>query len=260
MSTDSRAKINQLLNTAPKGAVLLSSWLQEKGYSSDLQKRYRKSDWLKAIGTGAMIRSGDQVDYTGGLFALQYQADMSVHVGGRSAFSLLGRAHYLELDPTRVILFGQAKEKIPTWFSKQDWALKLDYYATSFLPPELGLTELELKTFSIKVSAAERAMLECLYLAPKNQSLLECAELMEGLNNLRPRTIQKLLESCNSVKVKRLFLFLAERAGHSWFKHIDIQKLELGSGKRSIVPAGTYIPKYEITVPKELASDEHSGL
>jgi len=31
----------------------------------------------------------------------------------------------------------------------------------------------------------------------------------------------------------------------------------LGSGKRSVVPDGVYIPKYEITVPKELVNNEH---
>lgn len=42
-------------------------------------------------------------------------------------------------------------------------------------------------------------------------------ELMEGLNNLRPNQVQDLLEKCESVKVKRLFLYLAEKAGHEWF-------------------------------------------
>ena len=57
--------------------------------------------------------------------------------------------------------------------------------------------------------------MECLYLAPKSQLLLEVFELMEGLNN-RPASVQKLLEGCTSVKVKRLFLYLVDKAGHEW--------------------------------------------
>jgi hypothetical protein len=75
---------------------------------------------------------------------------------------------------------------------------------------------------------------------------------MESMNNLVPAQTQKLLEENPSVKAKRLFLFFAEKAGHKWFKHLDISKIELGNGKRSIVKNGTYIKKYKITVPKTL--------
>jgi hypothetical protein len=109
-----------------------------------------------------------------------------------------------------------------------------------------------IKSFSIKVSGAARALMECLYLAPLKQELMECFELMEGLNNLPPKQVQALLENCQSVKVKRLFLYMAEKANHSWFKHLDLTRLDLGSGKRSIVKNGVFIGKYGITVPKEL--------
>jgi hypothetical protein len=47
---------------------------------------------------------------------------------------------------------------------------------------------------------------------------------------------------------------MAEKAGHSWLKHIDLSKIDLGKGKRSIVSGGVYISKFEITVPKELTA------
>nr|WKN35977.1 AbiEi antitoxin N-terminal domain-containing protein [Tunicatimonas sp. TK19036] len=58
MSTHKESKINQLPQLQPPGVVLLASWLTEKGYSLDLQKRYRKSNWLESIGSGAMKCSG----------------------------------------------------------------------------------------------------------------------------------------------------------------------------------------------------------
>ena len=256
MSTENRIKINQLLSTNPSGIVYLSSWLVKQGYSLDLQKRYRNSDWLTSIGTGAMIRSGDNVGYEGAIYALQEQAGLFIHPAGKTALSLLGKSHYLELSPKKVIVFGGKNEKLPTWCINHDWGVKLDYYSSSFLPADIGLVEVELKTFSIKVSSAARALLECLFLAPKNQELVECYQLMEGLNNLRPNLVQKLLENCTSIKVKRLFLYLAEKANHSWVKHLDIEKIDLGSGKRSIVKNGVYNSKYKITVPVELANDK----
>ena len=79
MDTEKGSKINQLLQSQPKGVVFLASWLTKKGYSPDLQKRYRKSNWLQSIGTGAMIRTGDEVNYEGALNSLQEQDDSSIH-------------------------------------------------------------------------------------------------------------------------------------------------------------------------------------
>lgn len=234
------------------GVVLLASWMVENGYSHDLQQRYKKSNWLKSIGTGAFIRINDTVGYEGAIYALQKKNNLTIHPAGRTALSLLGKAHYLDLSANRVVLFGNGGEKLPTWFKKHDWGLKVDYYATSFLPSDLGLTDVDLSNFSIKVSGAARAIMECLHLAPHKQEIIECFELMEGLNNLVPKQVQTLLENCQSVKVKRLFLYMAEKAEHSWFKHLDLKFVDLGRGKRSIVKSGVLIDKYGITVPKEL--------
>ena len=248
------SKINQLMQSLPYGTVFLSSWLTERGYSPELQKRYRSSKWLESIGTGAMIRSGDHVNLEGALYALQNQLNLSIHIGGKSALAMLGRSHYLELGNKEMVLFGHTDEKLPQWFNKYNWATTIKYYPSGFLPANLGLAELEVRDFKVKLSNPVRAMMECLYLAPQQQPLMECYELLEGLNNLRPAMVQEMLESCNSVKVKRLFLFMAEKAGHSWTKHLKADKIDLGKGKRSIAPGGVYIPKYEITVPKELAA------
>ena len=252
MSTAKVSKLNHLLNSHPPGIVLLSSWMTGQGYSHDLQQRYKKSNWLKSIGTGAFIRSNDKVGYEGAIYALQEQNGFTVHPGGRTALSLLGKAHYLELSAGRVVLFGSRGEKLPTWFKNHDWGVKADYHETSFLPQDLGLTKVELSNFSIKVSSAARAIMECLHLAPQRQGLMECFELMEGLNNLVPKHVQTLLENCRSVKVKRLFLYMAEKADHNWFKHLDLKTVDLGKGKRSVVKSGVFIDKYGITVSREV--------
>lgn len=260
MSAENVSKINQLLISQPPGVVFLSNWLNEHGYSYGLQKRYRKSRWLESVGTGAMKRAGDRVGYEGAVYALQNQRGASIHPGGRTALIYLGKAHYLELETKRVTVFGSGGEKLPPWFEQHDWGVSVDYHQTSFLPPGLGLTEVELKSFSIKVSGAARALLECIYLVKENQALLECYELTESLNNLRPDQVQTLLEKCRSVKVKRLFLYLAEKAGHRWFEYLDLSKIDLGSGKRSIARGGAYVEKYQITVPKEMENNDRNGL
>lgn len=260
MSSGNATKINQLLLSQPPGVVLQSAWLTKQGYSLKLQERYRVGKWLESIGNGAMIRAGDSVGYEGALYALQTQSNSSVHPGGKTALSLLGKAHYLEMTANRITVFGERSEKLPAWFEKRDWGAKIDYHQTSFLPASLGITAIELKNFALKISGAARALMECLYLAPKEQGINECYELMEGLNNLRPKEVQELLEKCRSVKVNRLFLYLAEKAGHGWFNQLNPQTVNLGSGKRLVERGGAYVAKYQITVPKELEENGKSGL
>tara|TARA_R110000868_G_scaffold104453_1_gene287592 strand:- start:1147 stop:1914 length:768 start_codon:yes stop_codon:yes gene_type:complete len=252
MSLENDIKINQLLKNWPAGVVCLTSWLTANHYSNQLLDKYKKSKWLDSIGSGAMIRSGDKVSYEGGVYALQEQLRMNIHPAAKTALAFLGKAHYLELQQSKAVLMGGEGEKLPAWFKKYDWGLDVQYHKSSFLPSDLGLVDVELKTFSIKVSGAARALMECLYLAPEKQDLFECYEIMESLTNLRPKALQELLENCSSVKVNRLFLYMAEKAGHAWFKHINLDSVKLGKGKRQIVSDGVYVTKYQITVPKEL--------
>ncbi|MBE7516078.1 MAG: type IV toxin-antitoxin system AbiEi family antitoxin [Chloracidobacterium sp.] len=260
MSAINTSKIHRLLTSQPSGIVFQAKWLTDQGYSGHLQKKYRQSNWLVSIGTGAMIRAGDQVGYEGAIYALQAQTGLTVHPGGRTALSLAGKAHYLEMDSKKVTLFGNQGEKLPTWFREHNWGVKIDFHPSSFLPPDVGMTDIDFRTFSIKVSGAARALMECLYLAPDKQDLMECYELMEGLNNLRPDQVQILLEKCRSIKVKRLFLYLAEKCGHGWVEYLDLKNVDLGRGKRSIVKNGIFMKKYQITVPKEFEESGKSNL
>jgi len=245
-------KINQLLQDTPAGVVLLSSWLSAKGYSYELQQRYRKGGWLTSIGNGAMKRAGDNITLVGAIYSIQNQAGMLIHIGGRTALGLHGLAHYLELNPKETLLFAARGVKLPAWLIHNSWDTKPVLINTSFLPPNSGLADYTEGGLSIKISNPVRAMLECLEMAPDRFSLEEAYQLMEGLSFPIPDVVQSLLEECNSVKVTRLFLFLAKKADHDWFNHIQTKKLNLGKGKRAIVPDGVFVPEYQITVPKSL--------
>ncbi len=254
MNTENQSKINQLLSSQPAGTIMQSFWLKEQGYSFELQKRYRKSRWLEAIGTGALKRVNDKVSYEGAIYALQKQSKLSIHPAGKTALALLGLGHFIEFTSSNVVLFGSKNENLPTWFKNYDWRTTINYHKTTFLPAEKFLQEKEFNNFSIKISNAPRGIMECLYLVPDEQDLMECFHFMENMNNVRPGVVQDLLENCKSIKVKRLFLYLAEKVNHDWFKKLEIEKIDLGNGKRSIVRNGVYISKYKITVPSVLES------
>ena len=93
--------------------------------------------------------------------------------------------------------------------------------------------------------------MEMLYFVPSLQGFDEAMKIMEMLTSLRPELVQHLLEVCNSIKVKRLFLYMAEKQNHFWFEQLNQDKIDLGRGKRSIVKKGVFNKKYQITVPKE---------
>lgn len=260
MSTVKQSKINKLLKLQPHGVVLISSWLVGQGYSSELLRKYRSSNWLTSIGTGAMIRENDQVDYLGAIFSLQRQLGLNIHPGAKTALSLHGKAHFLDFAQQEVYLFGHSKENLPLWFQKYDWGVKINYYTSSFLPADEGMTTFRINNFELSIASSARALMECLFLAPQSQDLMECLQIMQGLNNLHPKHIQQLLEQCTSVKVKRLFLYLAESCDHTWVKHLNLSQIDLGKGNRSLVKNGAYIPKYKITVPREMEKDESPEL
>jgi hypothetical protein len=93
--------------------------------------------------------------------------------------------------------------------------------------------------------------MEMLYYVPQKQAFEEAAKIFEFLTSLRPDVVQVLLESVNSIKVKRLFLYIAEKQNHSWFKSLKLDGINLGSGKRVIEKNGVLDQQYNITIPKE---------
>ncbi len=252
MNTNIRIKLKSTIAHHIQGTVDLSSWLEQLGISHDLQKHYRKSGWFESFGTGALKRPGEEVTWQGALYTLQSQAKLPIHAGALTALALQGFAHYVPLGRQTIFLFSPIKTLLPAWFRKYEWPQLIVHEKTSVLPNESCIIDLPLPLFSIRISSPERAVFECIYLAPDTLNLVECYQIMEGLTTLRPHLVQELLEQCRSIRVKRLFLYMAEKAGHEWHKRLEHSKLDLGKGARSIVKGGVYVEKYALNLPEEL--------
>ena len=109
----------------------------------------------------------------------------------------------------------------------------------------------------LTIASPERAIIECMDLLPKYFAFEDLQFLMQSMTTLRPKLLQSLLENCQSVKAKRLFLLFAEHEGHPWFNKLDLSSISLGQGKRVIGRGGYYYPKYQISIPIKL--EEHEG-
>lgn len=248
-------KINKLLHSWPKGTVAAQSWLEQQGIDRRLTEVYRRSGWVERIAPGAYIQAGDKVEWSGAIYTLQHQLGLKVHVGATTALLMAGLAHYMPLGKgglSWVFVDATETRKIPTWFKKcfseRD---NIQVVKTKLFTKlsESALTKVQFKDYSIEVSAPERALLECMYFAPDSLTLEHASQLMEHARALRPNVAKALLENCQSVKVKRLFLYLAELHQHNWFKRIDLEKINLGSGTRQIGKGGYYVAKYKLSLP-----------
>ena len=62
----------------------------------------------------------------------------------------------------------------------------------------------------------------------------------ESLLSLRSALVQKLLENCSSIKVKRVFLYMLDKLEMPLKKHLNIHRIYLGKGKRVISKKGGF--------------------
>lgn len=248
-------KINNLRQQIPMNGIMLTSWLENSGISRSELSDYVESGWLERISTGVYKFSGDSPTIYGILGSYGSQSNMSYHIGAASALELKGFSHYVSMGKPKAVVFAPVRPSLPKWIENADLDMQLVSVSTKIFG-KYGIEQMDYQGLPLKVSSPERAIMECLSLAPKHYNLMDVFYLFEMLTSLRSSIVQQLLESCTSVKVKRLFLYMAEKSRHRWFAKLDISRINLGSGTRSFEKGGVKNAKYNIVIPKELAEYE----
>ncbi len=243
------SKINLLLQGWPPHVVGTQRWLNSIGIDYRLADKYVRSGWLNRLGHGAYVRAGSTVDWPGAVHALQTQLGLDAHPGAITAFDLRGYAHYLALGGREVVLFAKAKMKLPSWFNNHPWSQPVRLVSSGmFTNDEDAVSKVKVEDVELAVATLERAAFEMMYLVPKQQSFEEALQVMESLTSLRPSIVQRLLETCRSVKTKRLFMYTAERMNHPWLDGLNLSRVDFGSGKRTIHSGGRLDKKYNLVV------------
>ncbi len=243
------SKINRLLQQWPSGKIATLRWLNSLGVDRRLADKYVRSGWLERLGRGAYKRAGTTVDWVDAVHALQTQLALPAHPGGVTAIELRGYAHYISFGAREVVLFGSPGTKLPAWFRTYPWSRPITLVTNGFLTStEKTTSTLEVNGVDLEVATLEQAIFEMMHLVPRRQSYEEAFQVMESLTALRPPVVQHLLERRSSVKAKRLFMHTAERTNHSWLKHLDLPKVNFGSGRRTIHPGGRLDKKYDLVI------------
>jgi hypothetical protein len=253
--------LNRLLNAVPEGVAVPSTWLTENGISPQLVRKYVSGGWLMPLARGVFARPALPVGWQGVVVGLQRLGGSPVHVGGVSALNLQGKAHYLPLGGAAAIHLwshAPAPVRLPAWVVSIQLPQQLVLHGERLFEPAAvgeGLAGVStgLRDWQLKVAAPERAIMEVLSLVDETPaSFTHAAELFEGLTVLRPEVVQRLLEGCRSIKVRRLFLYLASLHGYPWYKKLQLDRIALGSGKRLVTRGGRLNKRFLITVPENM--------
>jgi hypothetical protein len=276
-------KLNWLQRNLPEGLVVDAAWLAGHGYSRPLLSHYTKNGWLYQPARGVYRRAcarlpmppnttkGQGLLWQHVVISLQMLLDKPAAVGGRTALELQGLGHFLSSGSREVHLYSN--DELPGWVARVPVDTRFVFHRSTKLfkngaiPPNLGKPSHNIPgdvrsglllqpwgqwDWPLILSTPERAVLELLDELPQQETFHQADVLMEGLPNLSPRRLHALLTDCRSVKVKRLFLWFAERHHHAWLKKLDRTAIDLGRGKRMLVRGGKLDTKFNITVPETL--------
>jgi len=266
--------LNQLLRELPAGYVVDTEWLRALGVSASSVRDYVERHWLERLaprlyGRDAE-REGQGVRWEAALLSLQNLLGEPIHVGGLTALELAGYWQYAILGRRQLWIYSdsrRARSILERLSMTADPSLRsrklfggpelgvetrpLDLVTTTLGPATSSGSDAPTHNQMLRVSSLERAILEVLDEVPRTVGFEHAAQLFEGLTTLRPKLTSSLLESCRSVKAKRLFLYFAGQHSYAWVRAIKRTEIDLGSGKRQIVAGGRLDPEYNITVPAE---------
>ena len=274
MAKPTAKKLNWLERHLPEGLVADARWMTRHGFSTSLRSQYVAAGWLDQPARGVYRRPRGTLTWQHVVISLQALLGYPLLLGGRTALEAQGYAHYLPQEQTEVHLYGPKPP--PQWLHKLPLAVRFPYhndralFQHEVITPQL--TQLETRSdkkrshvahdhwtpqpwgswdWPLALSTPERAILELLDELPEHESFHQADMFMQGLANLSPRRLQKLLADCRSVKVKRLFFYFADRHQHAWLKRLNKEVIDLGKGKRMLVKGGKLDKNYLITVPDE---------
>jgi hypothetical protein len=240
----------------PDGQVVNRAWLQARGFDRSRVDFYLLSHKLVRVGRGAYRRPGPQLKWEHFVYSLQ-ELGLDLHVGGRSALDIVGYAHYLNMSGVkRIELY--TTHPLPAWLKSIE-GIEFEYHkmlcfdyldANTFTSRAFGHWDWQLRLSSIELALME------LLCDLKNEADFSVADkYFESATSLRPKLVNAVLRQCTQIKAKRLFLWFAKRHNHPWVHELDLNNIDLGSGKRVIVKGGTLDKEYQITVPREMTGN-----
>lgn len=244
-----------------EGLLVDRTWLRKHGIHRSAADYYLRSGKLEAVARGIYRKPGPPLKWQNIVYSLN-QLGYGVHVGHETALEYHGFAHFLGMGKSRVVkLYSQIA--LPKWIGRIDMEPTFHVMTRNpFEDSKTGVSDIPFGTWDwpIPLSSPERAFIELMSSTETKEEISKALMMMEGAGTLRPGLLQSLLSECHNIKAKRLFLWMARTTGHSWYKRLDVSGINLGTGKRQIVPAGILDKEFQITVPREDSDGQNEPL
>lgn len=246
----------------PYGMLATRKWLMARGLGGHTLDNAVKSKRLLSLAPGVYSQYTRDLRWEGVVASLQYMegaSTPSVYAGGLTALSVMEMQDPPPAGAPVVRLY--ASDRPPAWLFRLPLPARFKWHSVKSLWPESVMADedyldaygWDLGLPPLHVSCPERALMEALMSVPKGINFDQADDLMMGQILMSPRKLDALLDACRSVKVKRLFFWLAARADHQWFGDLDRAKYDLGSGKRVLEEGGKLDREHLITVPHHMA-------
>lgn len=225
--------LRELILKQPQDFCYTPSFFTDNKITPDMVFGYVKTGWLRKIDCSLYCKSFNKPNI---VYACINEGIF--HIGGLSAIERHGASHYVRFN-NRCYLYTERK-RLPKWVTSENFDLDIKTINRNIFNTKLGIKD--------GVSCLERAIIEMVHVSPKIHTIDECSLIMGGLSTLRPKYLQTLLEECKNIATKRVFLYLAKKSGWDWYGKIDQSKINLGTGKRSIIKGGALDNEFDIVI------------
>ena len=250
----------ELYSLLPEGLLVNRTFFAQHDVGPTAVDYYLRSGKIEQVAHGLYRKPGPPLKWENVVYSLNLLG-YDVHVGHITAIGHHGYEHYLRLGSARPIRV-YSTQKLPSWVEKLDVGPGfLVQKRNPFTDDSIGIIDVPFGTWDwpIPYSTAERAFIEFASTIQNAIGMHQLKVMLEGAIVLRAVLFQELLEACRSIKAKRIFLYLARTIHHPWYAHLDVSRIDIGSGKRQIVSGGILDEEFLITVPAEF-SDEQEEL
>ena len=285
------AKLGRLQADMPPGLLAPAAWLDEHGYYRQLLSHYVSAGWLESPAHGVYRRPGVPLKWQHVVASLTLTSAQPLHIGGATALQHAGFGHYVRMRGAETIcLYGPTS--LPAWVRAlplpEKFLIRPDAAFASLPVPRvwvsregasrhdvsrdvavrnadgalmddaalaqsgLRMTRWGESDWPLVYATQEWAILEMLCDVPGSELVYDAHVMLQGMVNVRPAAMSMLLRHCASIKAKRLFLAMASRHRHAWFDKLDLDGVDLGSGKRALFAKGKLDATYQITLPADL--------
>ena len=231
-------------------AVHTHFWFESYGISRQAVHQSVKNKLIKKLGAGAYIKAKDKLNWQSAIFTAQKELQLPFHVAGQTALELQGLGHFVKMGKKPPVYMVKTDHmRVPIWLKNNNWGAIFHFRNSSLFPPDLGLMKYNKSKFHFILSSRERAIMEIISYLDLRDSFEILERYFEGLLSLRGLLVQRLLENCSSIKVKRVFLYMVDKLKLPVMRSLNTRRVQLGHGKRVISKKGKLDKTYNITVP-----------